>query len=177
MNAKSGAGRARLLVAALAIVLGSILVLSLSWGLQHAALANPPVLGKTAPRLAIETAGGQQVRLWELQGKPVVVNFWASWCAPCVQELPVLSTAASNHPEVAFVGVDNQDTMTGFQSFEQRHPHPYPAGPIVTGTYQSYGVAGLPATFFIDAHGVVAASFSGPLDQATLDHYLGLIAK
>jgi cytochrome c biogenesis protein CcmG/thiol:disulfide interchange protein DsbE len=177
VNAKSGAGRGRLVVAALAIVLGSILVLSLSWGLQHAALANPPVLGKTAPRLAIETTGGQQVRLWELQGKPVVVNFWASWCAPCVQELPVLSTAASNHPEVAFVGVDNQDTMTGFQSFEQSHPHPYPAGPIVTGTYQSYGVAGLPATFFIDAHGVVAASFSGPLDQATLDHYLGLIAK
>lgn len=180
MIRNSGAGGvrgARLVVAALAIVLASVLVLSLLWGLQHAALANPPVLGKTAPRLAIETAGGQQVRLWELQGKPVVVNFWASWCAPCVQELPVLSDAASTHPGVAFVGVDNQDTTTGFQSFELTHPHPYPAGPIVFGTYQSYGVAGLPATFFIDANGVVAASFSGPLDQATLDHYLGLIAS
>jgi cytochrome c biogenesis protein CcmG/thiol:disulfide interchange protein DsbE len=93
-----------------------------------------------------------------------------------VAELPVLSSAASSHPDVAFVGVDNQDTTSGFQGFEQLHPHPYPAGPIVVGTYQSYGVAGLPATFFIDAHGVVAASFSGPLDQATLDHYLGLIA-
>jgi cytochrome c biogenesis protein CcmG/thiol:disulfide interchange protein DsbE len=175
----SGAGRvrgARALVAAFAIVLASVLVLSLLWGLQHAALANPPVLGKTAPRLAIKTSGGQQVRLWELQGKPVVVNFWASWCAPCVAELPVLSSAASNHPDVAFVGVDNQDTTSGFLGFEQRHPHPYPAGPIVVGTYQSYGVAGLPATFFIDARGVVAASFSGPLDHATLDHYLGLIA-
>jgi cytochrome c biogenesis protein CcmG/thiol:disulfide interchange protein DsbE len=177
LNAITGAGRARLLVAGLAIALGAVLVLSLSWGLQHAALANPPVLGKTAPRLAIETEGGRQVRLWELEGKPVVVNFWASWCAPCVQELPVLATAASKHPEVAFVGVDNQDTMSGFQSFEQVHPHPYPVGQIVTGTYQSYGVAGLPATFFIDSQGVVAASFSGPLDEATLDHYLGLIAK
>lgn len=165
-----------MLIAALAIVLGSVLVLSLSWGLQHAALANPPVLGKTAPRLAIETEGGQQVRLWELQGKPVVVNFWASWCGPCVQELPVLATAAAKHPGVAFVGVDNQDTTSGFHGFEQLHPHPYPAGPIVMGSYQSYGVAGLPATFFIDSHGVIAASFSGPLDQATLDHYLGLIA-
>ena len=166
----------RLTVAALAIVLGSVLVLSLSWGLRHAALANPPVLGKMAPRLAIETAGGQ-VRLWELTGRPVVVNFWASWCAPCAQELPVLSTAATKHPNVVFLGVDNQDTTSGFESFERRHPHPYPTGPIVTGSYQSYGVAGLPATFFIDARGIVAASFSGPLDQATLDHYLGLIAQ
>lgn len=152
-------------------------MLSLVWGLQHAALANPPILGKPAPHLAIETTAGQQVRVWELQGKPVVVNFWASWCGPCAQELPVLSNASVTHPEVAFVGADNQDTTSGFRNFEEQHPHAYPSGPIVMGTYQSYGVAGLPVTFFIDAQGVVAASFSGPLDQGTLDHYLGLIAR
>ena len=159
-----------------AVVVGSVLLLSLGWGLQHAALANPPLLGRTAPRLAIQTPAGQQVRVWELQGKPVVVNFWASWCTTCIQELPVLSSGSTAHPDVAFVGADNQDTAGGFQSFEARHPHPYPVGPIVTGSYQSYGVAGLPVTFFIDAQGRVAASFAGPLDATTLDHYLGLIA-
>ena len=162
-------------MAAAAIVLGSVLMLSLVWGLQHAAVANPPLLGKTAPRLAIEAQGGQRIGVSELQGKPVVLNFWASWCAPCLDELPVLAGAAAAHPGVAFVGANNQDTAGGFAGFEQRHPHPYPAGPIVEGTYQSYGVAGLPVTFFIDAQGRVVASFGGPLDAPTLDHYLGLI--
>jgi cytochrome c biogenesis protein CcmG/thiol:disulfide interchange protein DsbE len=162
-------------VASLALVLGSVLMLSLGWGLQHAALANPSVLGKTAPRLAIETQGGQQVGVWELQGKPVVLNFWASWCTTCVEELDVLSKGSSSNPGVAFVGANSQDTSGGFSSFEQKHPHPYPAGPIVVGSHQSYGVAGLPVTFFIDAQGRVVASFSGPLDAATLNHYLALI--
>ena len=170
MNRSSGT------LAVIAIVLGSALMLSLAWGLQHAALANPPLLGKTAPRLAIQTQSGEQVGVWQLQGKPVVLNFWASWCAPCVQELPVLSNGAAGHPGVAFVGADNRDTSGGFSTFEQLHQHPYPAGPIVVGSYQSYGVAGLPATFFIDAQGRVTASFTGPLDAPTLDHYLALIS-
>jgi cytochrome c biogenesis protein CcmG/thiol:disulfide interchange protein DsbE len=163
-------------LAAGAIVLATVLVLSLAWGLQHAALANPSVLGKTAPRLAIETQGGGQVDVWELQGKPVVLNFWASWCTTCVQELEVLANGASKHPGVAFVGANSQDTSDGFSSFEKQHPHPYPAGPIVVGSHQSYGVAGLPVTFFIDAQGRVVASFAGPLDATTLDHYLALVS-
>jgi cytochrome c biogenesis protein CcmG/thiol:disulfide interchange protein DsbE len=159
-----------------AIVLGSVLMLSLAWGLQHAAMTSPPLLGNTAPRLAIKTLDGTEVRVWELQGKPVVINFWASWCTSCVQELPVLSSASAAHPGVAFLGADMQDTAGGIGDFEQRHAHPYPVGPIVTGTYQSYGVAGLPVTFFLDAQGRVAASFAGPLDASTLDHYLGLVA-
>ena len=167
--------RRSIAIGAVAIVLGSILTLSLAWGLRHAALTNPAVLGKAAPRLAIQTPSGDTVSVDALRGRPVVLNFWASWCGPCVEEAAVLADAARAHSSTAFVGADNQDTASGFSAFEQRHPHSYPAGPIVTGTYQSYGVAGLPATFFINSDGVVVASFTGPLDTGTLDHYLGLI--
>jgi hypothetical protein len=69
-----------------------------------------------------------------------------------------------------------QDTTIGVRSFEPQHPHTYPAGPIVSGSYNAYGVVGPPVTIFITADGVVAASFAGPLDATTLDHYLRLIA-
>jgi hypothetical protein len=80
------------------------------------------------------------------------------------------------HPNVAFVGAAMQDTDAGVQTFEQQHKHAYPVGPIVAGSYQAFGVVGPPVTVFINADGVVAASFAGPLDASTLDHYLGLIA-
>ena len=164
------------MISAGAIVLGAVLMVSLAWGLQHAAMNSPHLLGHTAPDLAIQQLDGHEVGIQELRGKPVVVNFWASWCGPCAQEQPILTGASAAHPNVAFVGADMQDSVSGVQSFEQQHPHTYPVGPIVSGRYQDYGVVGPPVTIFIDASGVVTASFAGPLDASTLDHYLRLIA-
>lgn len=162
-------------IAAGAVLAGSVLMISLYWGLQHAAMTAPRLLGNPAPALAIQTLDGRNIDVSQLRGRPVVVNFWASWCTTCVQEATVLSDASIAHPGVAFVGADMQDTTGGVKDFEQRHPHAYPVGPIVSGSYGAYGVAGLPVTFFIDAQGVVTASFAGPLDAPTLSHYLGLI--
>ena len=166
----------RLAIGAVAIALGTVLMASLLWGLQHAALANPAILGRPAPALAIKPMSGDLVRIRELEGSPVVLNFWASWCGPCVEEGGVLGDAARDNRRIRFVGANNRDTTSAYEQFERQHPHSYPAGPIVVGSYQSYGVAGLPATFFIDSRGVVVASFVGPLDSNTLYHYLSLLS-
>jgi cytochrome c biogenesis protein CcmG/thiol:disulfide interchange protein DsbE len=166
----------RTAVIGLAVALTSVLMLSLAWGLQHAALSSPPVLGRNAPSLAIQPYLEQlSVSVASEKGQPVVLNFWASWCGPCLDEEGVLGRGLAAHQDVAFLGADNRDTPGGYESFERLHRHPYPAGPIVSGSYQSYGVAGLPATFFIDADGIVVASFTGPLTTSLLDHYVRLI--
>lgn len=164
------------MIAAGAIVLGSVLMLSLAWGLQHASVMRPAVIGNAAPHLAIQTLDGSQVQVSELHGRPVVLDFWASWCVSCAEDLPILSGASAANPGIAFVGAAIQDTTGSLRTFEQRHPHPYPVGQIVAGEYQAYGVVAPPVTFFIDAQGTVVASFAGPLDTPTIDHYLGLIA-
>jgi cytochrome c biogenesis protein CcmG/thiol:disulfide interchange protein DsbE len=170
VNRRSGS------IAAVAIILGSALMLSRAWGLQHAAMQRPSLIGNQAPQLAIQQFDGSKVSVSSLVGKPVVVDFWASWCVSCAQDLPVLATASSSHPGIAFIGAAMQDTAGSLHAFEQRHPHPYPVGQIVDGDYQSYGVVAPPVTVFIDAHGIVVASFEGPLDTPTINHYLGLIA-
>jgi len=164
------------LIAAGAIVLGSVLMLSLAWGLQHAAMTRPAVIGSAAPGLAIQTLEGRQLSVADLRGKPVVLDFWASWCVGCAEDVAVLSSAASAHPGIAFIGAAMQDTSGGVRTFEQRHPHLYPVGQIVSGDPNNFGVFAPPVTFFIDSEGVVVASFAGPLDTRTIDHYLGLVA-
>jgi cytochrome c biogenesis protein CcmG/thiol:disulfide interchange protein DsbE len=163
------------LIAAGAIVLGSVLMLSLAWGLQHAALTRPAVIGNAAPDLVIQTLDGDRVSVADLRGMPVVLDFWASWCVSCAEDLSVLSSASATHPGIAFVGAAMQDTSGGVRTFEERHPHPYPVGQIVSGDARDFGVFAPPVTFFIDSDGVVVASFAGPLDQQTIDHYLGLM--
>ncbi len=158
--------------------LAGLILAALGWGLLHPADRPPPSLvGRQAPELVVQGLDGAQIRLSELRGSPVVLNFWASWCAPCRQEDPALQAAARANPGVRFLGVDIQDSDAGARAYESSARHPYPVGPAVSGSYRDYGVLAPPATFFIEAGGRVVARFVGPLDPATLDRYLKMIIQ
>jgi cytochrome c biogenesis protein CcmG/thiol:disulfide interchange protein DsbE len=149
-----------------------------TWGLVHAAQEAPrDIAGQTAPDLTIRSLqDGREIRLADQRAKPVVLNFWASWCVPCRQEAPVLNAAARQYDgRVLFVGADIKDSEQPARAYLAELHVPYPAGPITGGSERDYRVTAPPETFFIDRQGTIAARITGAVDARRLQIYMGLI--
>jgi len=109
----------------------------------------------------------------DVAGRPVVVNFFASWCGPCNSEAPDLVAFAKAHPEVAFVGVAVNDKQADAEGFVARYGLPYPVVYDADGTIaQRYGVNGIPATMFFDRTGKRVAAVVGATDRAGFEEKL-----
>jgi cytochrome c biogenesis protein CcmG, thiol:disulfide interchange protein DsbE len=128
-------------------------------------------LGRQAPAFSLERLGGGRVALDELQGRPLVLNFWASWCLPCRDEAPMLTALAARYADrgLAVVGIVYRDDATTAIDFMRRYGQTYPGllDPAQR-TALDYGVFGVPETYFIDAGGVIRARQIGPLVPSEL---------
>jgi cytochrome c biogenesis protein CcmG/thiol:disulfide interchange protein DsbE len=162
---------------AAAVAGAAVLVTALAWGLAHPASGPADaVLGRPAPNLVVQGLDGTPASLAALRGRPVVLNFWASWCAPCRQEEEPLKAAAQRlEGRVAFLGVDFRDSPAAALATQERVRYPYPVGPAAGGIPAPYEVTAPPETFFLDSRGVVVARFVGPLDASLIDRYLQLV--
>ncbi len=139
----------------------------LAFGLTRDPRVLPsPLPGRPAPDFALETLEGDSVRLSDFRGRAVILNFWASWCPPCVQEHPVLDRASRTWgPERAVVlGVLYQDAAANGRRFIQRWGGDWPTA-VDPGSQTAidYGVYGPPETFFIGPDGRVARKRIGPV--------------
>ena len=111
-----------------------------------------------------------ELSLQQLRGRPVVLNFWASWCVTCRDEARVLSAAARAYRgRVVFLGVDNQDLTSDARRFLGKYPVPYPSVRDGDGkAFENYGLTADPETYYLDAHGRAVAHTPGPVDRESL---------
>jgi len=158
------------------IIIAAALVAILFAGLgKDPSEIRSPLIGKPAPTFALRQVGtANTIDVSQFRGKPLVINFWATWCGPCWEEHPVLvANARMLQPNVQFLGVVFQDKEDKILGFLQQRGEGYPTVVDDAGkTAIAYGVGGVPETFFIDANGVIQAKYSGPMSSEILQENL-----
>jgi cytochrome c biogenesis protein CcmG, thiol:disulfide interchange protein DsbE len=153
------------LIVGLLIVAAIVTILFMGLGKDPAHI-DSPLIGRPAPGFALKAVGsGETIDLTRYRGKPVVLNFWATWCRPCWDEHPVLTANAQMlGDKVQFLGVVFQDEESKIKSFLQQRGWAYPTLVDQAGkTAIAYGVGGVPETYFLDGAGNIVAKFSGPM--------------
>jgi len=124
-----------------------------------------------APDFELTTFDGEVIRLRDLRGQVVVINFWASWCVECRREAPVLEAAWRAYREmgVVFIGVDYLDTEREALAYIGEFDITYPNGfDLGTRIAQAYRITGVPETFFVDRRGEIRGLIIGPSNEADL---------
>ncbi len=137
-----------------------------------------PLYGKPAPDIGLATLDGEQVTLSSLRGRPVLVNFWASWCVPCREEFPLMVEAYAEHADdgLEILGVIHDDSADGARRFASDNGATWPlvmdADDVAAN---DYGVLFKPTSFFVDAEGIVRAFSLGAFTEDGLDAQLATI--
>jgi thiol-disulfide isomerase/thioredoxin len=125
-------------------------------------------IGALAPNFEWTATDGKLIRLSDLRGKVVVINFWATWCVPCREEMPALNRLARSSPDIVFLEVDLQESGEKVRSFVDQLAleHLVPLLDPDGNTTRRYGVLSLPWTFFVDREGIIRhMEIGGPLSE------------
>ena len=161
----------RLLVAALYLALGAaanagdLSGVELSGDMRKLAVHSEP---KSAPDVSFETPGGEEVALADYAGKPVILNYWATWCAPCREEMPALDALQQEGRAEVVTVATGRNSIDGIERFfeeEGIESLPILLDPRQTAARQM-AVLGLPVTVLIDAEGREVARLTGGADWA-----------
>lgn len=141
-------------------------------------ISAPPEPGEPAPAFLLEDLQGEEVTLAQFRGKPVILNFWATWCAPCIFEMPELQAAYDAHGESGLVvlGLNRDEDAAVVRDFLANELDVEITFPILLDEHATvgdgYGVINLPTTYFVNADGVVTGVHRGPLTLRQIEDFL-----
>ncbi len=141
----------------------------------HSAFAAQDLLNKQAPEFTLRDLNGQTLRLTDYRGNVVLLNFWATWCAPCQVEMPAFAAWQRQYgPQgLQVIGVSMDDNAAPARRLVERLKLNYPVAMGDERLAARYGgVLGLPLTFLIDRNGVVRARFQGETDLKVIENRL-----
>jgi cytochrome c biogenesis protein CcmG/thiol:disulfide interchange protein DsbE len=158
------------------------IILLLAYGFRTDPRAIPsPLVEKAAPSFKLAVYDGGNLSLDSFKGRPVVINFWASWCYPaCYEEAPLLESVWRKHKDegLMMIGVAIQDKEANAREFMRRFNFTFPNGPDPGSKISiDYGVYGVPETFFIDRQGRIAYKHVGILTPRLMETMLRDILK
>ncbi|WP_256336305.1 redoxin domain-containing protein [Paenibacillus sp. OK060] len=157
----------------LTILIGMAALLTAVWAIYQGTSSSEPKItgaieaGATAPEFTAVNSDGEQVKLSDYRGKVVMINFWASWCTPCVREMPKIKQIAQtyqNDVEALFVNVG--EAKGTIREFMEKQQFDFPVIIDVTGKVSGlYRITGLPATMIIDQEGIFSHILLGELTK------------
>jgi peroxiredoxin len=128
--------------------------------------ARPPLVGSPAPEIVLKDLQGRDVKLSDLRGKVVLVNFWATWCKPCKEEMPAMQASYDKLRDKGFIVLAVNELEDTARVAEHIRTHGHTFEVVMDHNNQvanMYGVVGLPASFLIDPQGIVRERISGSL--------------
>ncbi len=154
-------------------VIAVALIALLAVGLLRPREGNDPIVGQVAPTFTLENIDGGKIDLAQFKGRPVIVNFFASWCEPCKYEAPLLRQAVLTYgPKgVMFLGIAYNDKPADAKKFRDQYGLGFP---MLLDDDQSrasvaYGLVGVPETYFINRAGQILERHKGQLLQDDLE--------
>ncbi|TAL86800.1 MAG: TlpA family protein disulfide reductase [Rhodanobacter sp.] len=153
-------------------VLKSALILAVALLPAASVYAAMPV----RPTLHVTTLEGKTFDLAAERGHWVIVNYWATWCVPCIKEMPDISRFVASHKNVRAIGLAFQDSdKADIQAFLRKHPVVYPVAQVMLDkpVKDFDPPRGLPTTWVIDPSGKVAKRFIGPVNAVSLAAVIG----
>lgn len=159
------------------LVFGGLLGLIIFWGGNQPLTAQRerqiPQSGQKFPDFTLESLDGEKITLSELANQPIVINFWATWCDPCKEEMPLFEAVYSENSGIVVLGINYNEPANIIRRFVEERGITFPILLDADGKLaERFQVFGFPTTYFIDRDGILRGIYVGQLNEQLILSYL-----